>query len=152
MQLVDAVLLVVGLGARSRYPVRPAIHKHWTGRLVLEWETIWEPRLLYVFIFAYIPSRHVNPEDAIVFPFSNLRHTCILCSIALSSFFLPRHVLASPVRCNSTATAEIVRVRTRRRDHVVPNLACCKTTGHDKADLRCGGSCQCNMSNQAHRG
>jgi hypothetical protein len=29
--------------------VRSTIHKHGTGRLVLEWVTIWDSRLLYVF-------------------------------------------------------------------------------------------------------
>ena len=41
---------------RTGHPVRSAIHKHWTGRLVLEWVTIWESRLLYVFVLLFIAA------------------------------------------------------------------------------------------------
>jgi hypothetical protein len=41
---------------KTGHPVRSAIHKHKTGRLVLEWVTIWESRLLYVFAFCSQPT------------------------------------------------------------------------------------------------
>ena len=35
----------------TRYPVRSAIFKMHAGEIVLEWVTIWEYSLLYVFVF-----------------------------------------------------------------------------------------------------
>ena len=50
----------------TMYSVRSAIHKHWTGRLVLEWVTIWESRLLYVFcLFACCVEHARSPTISI---------------------------------------------------------------------------------------
>jgi hypothetical protein len=52
---------------KTGHPVRSAIHKH-CGRLVLEWVTIWESRLLYVFVVAnrgVVPIILINPNKSL---------------------------------------------------------------------------------------
>jgi hypothetical protein len=49
----------------TAYSVRSGIHKHSTGRLVLEWVTIWESRLLYVpdsIFFAHVSYVIIDQE------------------------------------------------------------------------------------------
>jgi hypothetical protein len=64
---------------KTGHPVRSAIHKHWTGRLVLEWVTIWESRLLYVFCFlhSHRPRSHDALRKIFVILYTGImRHGC----------------------------------------------------------------------------
>jgi hypothetical protein len=48
---------------RARLPVRSAIFKHDTGRLVVKWVTISESLLLYVFFLIFFFTEILNKDE-----------------------------------------------------------------------------------------